>query len=127
MIAPFVEPETPLATVYEPREFSLSQNYPNPFNPTTVISFQLPVSQPGADAPLAHSYYVTLKVYDMLGQEVAALLDREQMDDGVQEVEFNAGKLASGVYFYRLVAEGLDEDGAKVGTFQTVKKMLLLK
>jgi hypothetical protein len=103
------EPEVPLA-------YSLYQNYPNPFNPTTTISFDLP-----EDA------FVTLKIYNMLGQEVATLFDREELYNGTQEIEFSANGFASGVYFYRIVAEGLDEDGATTSTYQTVKKMMLLK
>ncbi|MBI1807882.1 MAG: T9SS type A sorting domain-containing protein [Ignavibacteria bacterium] len=102
--------------VESPVAYSVYQNYPNPFNPTTTIEFDLP------DPSI-----VTLKVYDILGQEVATLLNHEQMDDGRQEVEFDAATLASGVYFYRLVAEEVDDDGAKMHTFQTVRKMLLLK
>jgi len=97
-------------------KFDLKQNYPNPFNPTTTIQFDLP-----EDA------VVTLKIYNMLGQEVQTLLDREDMIEGTQEVQFNAQNLSSGVYFYRIVAETLDEDGAKLNTFQTVKKMILIK
>jgi photosystem II stability/assembly factor-like uncharacterized protein len=92
-----------------PAEFSLSQNYPNPFNPSTVISYQLPVSG-----------NVTLKVYDILGNEIATLVD-EYKSAGSFEVEFNPASrikdLASGVYFYRL----------KVGEYTAVKKMLLIK
>ncbi|MDI6767519.1 MAG: T9SS type A sorting domain-containing protein [Bacteroidota bacterium] len=101
-----------------PEEFALAQNYPNPFNPTTTIEFQLP--------ELA---IVTLKVYNMLGQEVATIIEHEEMDEGEQEVEFTAERLASGVYFYRLVAQGIeDEDTGELGqTFVSVKKMLLLK
>jgi hypothetical protein len=100
----------------EPLAYALYQNYPNPFNPTTTIQFDLP-----EDA------FVTLKIYNMLGQEVQTLLDREDMIEGTQEVQFNAQNLSSGVYFYRIVAETLDEDGAKLNTFQTVKKMILIK
>ena len=102
----------------KPHVFSLQQNYPNPFNPTTVISFQLAVSS-----------LVTLKLYNVLGQEVAKLLDRETMDDGSQEVEFDASRLASGVYFYRIVAEGIGdaEEGIAGQRFVSVKKLLFLK
>ncbi len=73
-----------------PAAFSLAQNYPNPFNPSTVIQFSL-------TAPTR----VTLKVFNLLGQEVATLLD-ESRGAGEYRVRFNAGSLASGVYFYRL-------------------------
>ncbi len=103
-------------TSQEPEGFVLYQNYPNPFNPTTTIQFDLPSEA-----------LVTLKIYNILGQEVATILDRQDMNEGTQEVQFNANEFSSGVYFYRIVAEGLDEDGATAGTFQTVKKMMLLK
>ena len=106
-------PQTPLA-------YQLYQNYPNPFNPTTTIRFHLP-----------NAAFVTLKIYNILGQEVATLLNREQLEDGMQEVQFHAssasGGLASGVYFYRIVAEGFDDDGISTSSFTTVKKMILLK
>ena len=88
-----------------PTEFSLSQNYPNPFNPSTKISWQSPVSG-----------QQTLKVYDVLGNEVATLVD-EFRNAGGYEVDFNASSLASGIYFYRLQA----------GSFIQTKKMILLK
>ncbi|GEM_PF-2322718 len=108
----------PLATTFmeAPSTYELYQNYPNPFNPTTTISFDLP-----------EQAFVTLKIYNMLGQEVATLIDHEQMDDGTQEILFNANNVASGVYFYRIIAQGFDEDGINTNTFATVKKMLLVK
>jgi len=88
-----------------PEIYSLSQNYPNPFNPTTVIQYSLPeVSN------------VKLRVYDMLGREVATLVNKEQTA-GVYNVQFNAANLSSGVYFYRIEA----------GNFVASKKLLLLK
>jgi len=111
MIEPGMHPMPPL-----PRAFALDQNYPNPFNPTTTIRFELPV-----DA------LVTLKVYNVLGQEVAALFNNEPMIQGTQEVRFNAGYLATGVYFYRFVAQSENEDAGKLTRFETVRKMILLK
>ena len=73
-----------------PGQFTLEQNYPNPFNPSTVIRFQLPVAT-----------VVSLKVFNLLGQEVATVLDGPQ-EAGVHEVSFTATALASGLYFYRL-------------------------
>ncbi|MFH0735446.1 MAG: T9SS type A sorting domain-containing protein [bacterium] len=85
--------------------FSLSQNYPNPFNPTTVINYQIPVNSK-----------VSLKVYDVLGKEVASLVNTEQQS-GNYSVSFDASKFASGVYVYRIIA----------GNFIQSKKMTLLK
>jgi hypothetical protein len=109
---------TPLADIIpqEPVGYSLYQNYPNPFNPVTTIEFDLPTEA-----------FVTLKIYNMLGQEVATLLDKELMTDGTQEVQFDAQTFASGVYFYRIVAEGLEDEDVTATTFSTVKKMILLK
>jgi hypothetical protein len=75
----------------------LLQNYPNPFNPSTTISFAL-----------RFPALVTLKVYNILGQEVATLIESEVFDDGVQEVDFDPVGIASGVYLYRLVARSTD-------------------
>lgn len=104
--------------VEEPLQYKLEQNYPNPFNPTTTLSFAL-----------AQESFVTLKIYNILGQEVVTLINREQMDEGTQEIEFNASSLPSGVYIYRIKAEGIadEENGIAAQTFFAVKKMLLLK
>ncbi|MFZ5948284.1 MAG: T9SS type A sorting domain-containing protein [Stygiobacter sp.] len=91
-----------------PDSFELSQNYPNPFNPSTKINWQLPVGG-----------YTTLKVYDVLGNEVATLVD-EYKNAGGYEVEFNVGqtsRLSSGVYFYRL----------QNGSFSQTRKFILMK
>ena len=88
-----------------PNEFSLLQNYPNPFNPTTVIEYSI-----------QNVGMVRLTVYDILGQEVATLVNKEQTP-GLYEVEFNAQNLTSGIYFYRLT----------VGSFSESKKLLLLR
>jgi hypothetical protein len=100
-----------------PTVYALYQNYPNPFNPTTTIRFDLPMSS-----------VVTVKIYNMIGQEVATVFDREEMTEGVQEVDFSAAHLASGVYFYHVVAEGTNADGLANGqTFTKVMKMALIK
>ncbi|MBK7630785.1 MAG: T9SS type A sorting domain-containing protein [Ignavibacteriales bacterium] len=88
-----------------PEKFILQQNYPNPFNPSTKISWQAPVSG-----------WQTLKVYDVLGNEVAILVD-DYRNAGSYAVEFNASNLPSGVYFYQL----------KAGYYVETKKMILLK
>ncbi len=88
-----------------PMSYILSQNYPNPFNPSTVIKYSVPKSG-----------LVTLKVYNMLGQEVATLVNQMQ-NSGSYIVNFNASKLASGVYMYRIQS----------GDFTLTKKMELLK
>ncbi|MBI3193553.1 MAG: SBBP repeat-containing protein [Ignavibacteriae bacterium] len=97
-----------------PGEFTLEQNYPNPFNPTTVIRYQLPVNST-----------VTLKVYDILGREVTLLVDGIQTA-GYKSVEWNAGTLASGFYFYRIVAQSESSNGSGQ-TFTEVKKTYLLR
>lgn len=93
-----------------PKEFALHQNYPNPFNPVTVIRYQLPVESK-----------VTLKVYNVLGQEVKTLVDEIQ-DAGYKSVEWKAG-IASGVYFYRLEATGVEDNRS----FTAVKKTILMR
>lgn len=79
--------------VNRPVEIQLDQNYPNPFNPTTEISFNLPSSQE-----------LTLKVFDMLGREVATIANNELFSAGQNNITFDAGNLASGVYIYRLTS-----------------------
>jgi len=88
-----------------PQTFKLSQNYPNPFNPTTVISYQLPVTS-----------NISLKVYNLLGQEVTALFEGTRQP-GSYEATFDGSGLASGIYFYRLEANG----------FAETKKLVLLR
>ncbi len=86
-------------------DYKLNQNYPNPFNPTTTISYQIPVEN-----------HVTLKIYDVLGAEVATLINAKQAA-GSYDVTFNASNLASGIYFYKIES----------GNFVSVKKLVLLK
>ncbi|RKY94893.1 MAG: hypothetical protein DRQ01_01235 [Ignavibacteriae bacterium] len=88
-----------------PNEFYLSQNHPNPFNPSTKISWQSPVSS-----------WQTLKVYDVLGNEIATLVNEEK-PAGEHEILFDGSELASGMYFYQL----------KVGNLSDTKKMILLR
>jgi len=88
-----------------PKEFKLEQNFPNPFNPTTKIQYQLP-----QDAK------VTLKVYDILGSEVATLVNEEQ-EAGYKEIQFNGSNIASGMYVYRLQASN----------YISTKKMMVVK
>jgi hypothetical protein len=88
-----------------PEEYALFENYPNPFNPNTIIKYQLP-----------DQGYVSLIVYDLLGREVATLVN-EVKPGGYYEVEFNASALRSGVYMYRIQA----------GSYVETKKMILLK
>ncbi|MBI5476084.1 MAG: T9SS type A sorting domain-containing protein [Ignavibacteriales bacterium] len=99
-----------------PSENSLKQNYPNPFNPTTTISFVI-----------RNNSLVTLKVFNMLGQEVASFFNNEELSAGSYETEFTADKLASGIYFYRLTVEEKNADGTKAGSFTEIHKMSLLK
>jgi hypothetical protein len=96
----------PVPIVSKPdNAFSLKQNYPNPFNPSTTIEYTVPVNT-----------HVTLKIYDILGKEVATLVDREQIS-GSYIVIWNASNLSSGVYFYKLIA----------GNIVQTKRMLLSK
>lgn len=88
-----------------PNNFVLEQNFPNPFNPSTMIKYSLPINS-----------YVILKIYDVLGNEIATLVNEEK-PAGNYEIDFNASKLSSGVYFYTL----------KVGSFVETKKMILLQ
>jgi hypothetical protein len=96
-----------------PDSYNLAQNYPNPFNPVTVISYQLPVNS-----------QVTLKVFDVLGREVATLVN-ENKNSGSYEIEFNGSKLPSGMYFYRLYAH--PADAKQTRDFVQTKKLLLLR
>ena len=88
-----------------PNSYSLNQNYPNPFNPSTTISYSIPAAS-----------FVTIKVYDALGNEVVRLVNEEK-PEGSYEIMFDAANLPSGIYFYRLQA----------GLFVETKKMVLMK
>ena len=88
-----------------PIQFRLDQNYPNPFNPITTINYSIPKTG-----------QITLKVYDVLGKEIATLVNEEE-SSGNYHIQFNANRLASGVYFYRLHS----------GNFVMTKKLLLMK
>jgi len=105
------EIEVTLETI--PAKFELSQNYPNPFNPVTKIQYSIPAVIAGE---AKQSVNATLKVYDIIGREVAVLVN-EAKEAGIYEVEFDATKLSSGLYFYSLSAAG-----------KTItKKMMLLR
>jgi hypothetical protein len=92
-------------TIGTPKEFALYQNYPNPFNPVTKIRYELPISG-----------FATLKVYDMLGKEVATIVN-EDKKAGRYIVDFDGTNLASGVYFFKF----------QVASFVQTRKMILLK
>jgi hypothetical protein len=88
-----------------PSKIHLMQNYPNPFNPSTIIEFTLPKPE-----------YVELKVYNILGKEVAILVSKN-LNQGYHSYTFDGKNLASGIYYYQLVAGG----------YREVKKMIILR
>jgi len=88
-----------------PSDFYLSQNYPNPFNPVTNVKYSIPQSS-----------FVSIKIYDILGNEVATLINEEK-PAGEYEIKFNGDNLSSGVYFYRL----------ETNEFQKTLSMVLMK
>ncbi|HRN26606.1 MAG: T9SS type A sorting domain-containing protein [Ignavibacteriaceae bacterium] len=92
----------------KPKDYSLEQNFPNPFNPSTKIRYTVP--------DLGSNPEVILKIYDILGKEIATLVNEKQAP-GYKEIDFNGSNLASGVYIYRLSA----------GDFVSIKKMMLIK
>jgi len=98
-------PGEPVQNVAKPSEFVLEQAYPNPFNPATTINYALP-----------YSVHVSLTIYNLLGQEVINVVDRDQ-DAGYKSVRIDMGNLPSGVYVYRLTA----------GTFSETRKMILAR
>jgi plastocyanin len=110
-----------------PTGMRLEQNYPNPFNPTTTIQYQIPLlpseGKIGTAATFGRSH-VTLRVFDFLGREVATLVN-EMKEAGSYDVQFDASRLASGTYFYRLQAR--QTDGGQAGSFSAVKKLVLLR
>jgi len=93
-----------------PEQYLLSQNFPNPFNPSTKIKYTIP------DVGTALIKFVQIKVYDILGSEIATLVNEEK-PAGNYEVEFDGSNLSSGIYFYRLQAGAISE----------TKKMILLR
>ena len=102
---------TPITTGVEefesslPTQYALQQNYPNPFNPATTIEYSIPQQSP-----------VTVKIFDLLGREVAVLVNEEK-DAGRYSVQWNAAAMPSGIYFYRL----------QTGQFTEAKRMILMK
>jgi hypothetical protein len=88
-----------------PYTFALEQNYPNPFNPSTTIRFSIPKEQ-----------HVSLKIYNIMGNEIAELCGRDY-DKGFHNINFNADKFVSGMYFYKIQTPG----------FSKMKKMMIIK
>ena len=103
-----------------PNEFVLSQNYPNPFNPTTTISYQIPDQlwsrKPSVTLSGVEESFVQLKIYDVLGNEIATLVNESQAA-GNYSIQFEGSNLSSGIYYYQL----------KTDQFMETKKMLLIK
>ena len=97
--------EVEIGSMVSPERYLLSQNFPNPFNPTTTITYQVPVTG-----------HVSLKVFDPLGKEVATLVEKE-VQAGTYQANFDASKLTSGIYFYKLQA----------GNYSDIKKAILIK
>ncbi|OGU78314.1 MAG: hypothetical protein A2W11_07805, partial [Ignavibacteria bacterium RBG_16_35_7] len=95
-----------------PVTYTLNQNYPNPFNPSTKIEYTLPVDG-----------FVELNVYDIMGKEIATLVN-EQKPAGTYEIVFDASEFPSGVYFYTIKAVPF---GRQAGSFVSTKKMMFLK
>ena len=98
-----------VVTVGVPKKYTISQNYPNPFNPNTKIDYELP-----------YDGKVNIKLYDVIGREVATIVN-EVHSAGYYTAEYNASSLASGIYFYRIIAKGGESD------FIMTKKMVLIK
>ena len=113
--------------VSAPKKFELNQNYPNPFNPSTTITYTIPTisqalipSREGKERS-GRGVFITLTIYDILGREVATLVNKEQKP-GYYKVEWNANNYSSGMYIYQLMLNG-NTNKAKV----IRKKMLLLR
>jgi len=100
-------PET--VDIGKPSKADVSQNYPNPSNPKSKIDFQIPFDSK-----------VSIKVYDIIGREVVSVLN-ENKEAGYYTAEFDETNLSSGVYFYRIIADGQGQ------TFTSTKKMILVK
>ncbi|MFH1198370.1 MAG: T9SS type A sorting domain-containing protein [bacterium] len=118
------EDPTSVETIELVSEFSLYQNYPNPFNPITKIKYSIPTNPPSSPfikggSGEAEEASVILKVYDILGNEVATLVN-ERKSPGIYEVEFDGSNLASGIYFCKMTATGRN-------LFQKTQKLILLK
>lgn len=94
-----------------PKEFKLSQNYPNPFNPVTKIDYDIPFES-----------QVSLKIYDMLGREIASMVNNDLQTAGYYTVQLNSANMGSGTYFFRIIAQGTNGKG-----FVMTKKMVLVK
>jgi hypothetical protein len=100
-----VDNNSQIITAEFPKEYKLHVNYPNPFNPKTSIRYDIP-----------YSCKVTIKIFDVMGREVSALVN-EQLEPGFYEVEWNASGYSSGIYFYNITTD----------TFTETKKMILIK
>jgi hypothetical protein len=106
--------QSPAVVQELPETYFLLQNYPNPFNPFTTIEFNL-----------LEPSYTSLKIYNVLGQEIATLIDHSLLDEGEQFIDFDGSALPSGVYFYHLTIEPVSSGGGAIYSF--VNKMVLIK
>ncbi|MFI5252034.1 MAG: T9SS type A sorting domain-containing protein [Bacteroidota bacterium] len=113
--APSFVPQLPLNVNRQNKseKIKLVQNYPNPFNPTTIIKFELP-----------DKAYVTLKVFNILGQEVKTLYNHELLDAGFNNTQLDGSRLSSGTYFYSITVE---PENGRENAYSVVRKMLLIK
>ncbi|MBV6420786.1 MAG: hypothetical protein DAHOPDDO_02048 [Ignavibacteriaceae bacterium] len=106
---------TEVENISQPFSYGLEQNYPNPFNPSTTIEFSVP-----------QNGFVTIKVFNVLGKEIATLIN-EQVMAGKHKIDFNATGLSSGVYFYKLLVSDLQSKDGKMENFAETRKMILLR